>query len=145
MLLPDRDGIACDFCANRYKKKFVYFSLKATEHRVVGNQRLIGTDPKFAKDMCVSCYDSLVEEVIQFIGPTKRGMIKDDLSKDYGTGDFLYWIVTFDKVEVDGDQPEGNQINVEKRVLDLNLVNFRKFKKRTEKIEAKLKKTGAWA
>ena len=145
MLLPSRDGIACDFCATQHKEKFSYFSLRATQYRVAGTQKFPGTDPKFSKDMCPTCYGELCEEIMRFIGPHKRGSIKDDLSKDYGTGNFEYWVVLFDKVEVDKEQPEEHQVTVEKRVLDMNLIHFEEFKKRAEKAEEKMKKTGAWS
>lgn len=145
MLLPSRDGIACDFCAHQYKEQFSYYSLRATQYKVVGTQRMPGTNPKFAKDMCQTCYGELCEEVSRFIGPYKRGAVKDDLSKKYGTGNFEYWVVVFDKVDVDKEQPEEHQVAVEKHVLDLNLVDYEKFKQRAEKATEQMKKTGAWS
>ena len=145
MFLPSNDGISCDFCGIILKNKFIYYSLRSTEYRIINNMKMLGKDPKFNKDMCDSCYDQTVADIMKHIGKYKPGHIKDDLSKDYFTGTFNYWYIILDKIEINKDLPSDNQVDIEKHVLDLNVVKFKELKDRTEKVENTLKISGGWS
>lgn len=122
MLLPSKDGVLCDFCKTSYKDIFSYYSINILEFKVNQNSRGIPNNPKLDRDMCCNCYDKLIENVKQFIGPYKPGHIKCDLSKNYKTGTFSYYIANFDKVSVNKSlQPP---VDIEKRVMDLNVLDI---------------------
>lgn len=143
MFLDSGDGILCNFCGTIHKDQFVYYSVTARLIKIVNNMRISETDADFNKDMCQTCYDDIVEKIMNNIGAYKPQHIKDDFSMEYKSGTFNYWILYLDKVDVDKNRSE--KVKVEKCVLDINLINYQNILDQTKKIEEKFKKSGAWS
>ena len=141
MFLPTRDGILCDFCGISYKNNFTYYSVEAVELKIVNSMKISHKNNEFGKDMCQSCYERLIEDVAKFIGQTKHNHIKCDLSKNYKTGTFNYWIVNFDKIDVSKDREDQPAI-IDRQVMDINLLDFKLLSDRINKVETK---DGVWA
>jgi hypothetical protein len=145
MFLPTKDGIICDYCGTSYKDQFEYYSTKATEHQFIKNQRSAPRDSGFHSDMCVGCYEMLLKDVKKHIGKHRKDKIKCDLSNAYKSGTFVYYIMYFDKIKVNKQGGEGNEIDIEKNVMDLNIINgMDKLLERTQVIKKKIKSQGAW-
>ena len=86
------------------------------------------------------------KDVEKNLGPHKRSKIKCDLSKTYGSGTFVYYIMYFDEVSVDKDAAEGKDIEIEKNVMDLNIIKgMDKLLERTKVIRKKIESQGAWS
>ena len=141
MLLPDKDGIYCDFCGTSYRDKFVYYATEATVYNLVGSRTVGQNNVDFNKDMCESCYDRLLDTVRDNLGEPKRGFIKCDLSKTYKDGTFNYHIIYFNKVEVDRDAEPDKKI--ERMYMDLNVINgFDKLLDHTKVINDRIRDQG---
>jgi len=146
MFLPTKDGIICDYCGTTYKEQFGYYSTSAIEYTMVNSRRTPPRDSGFSSDMCISCYDLLLKDVKKHIGPHKRDKIKCDLSNTYKSGSFIYYIMYFDKVNVDKKALEDDQIKIESKVMDLNIINgMDKLLERTQVIKKKIESQGAWS
>ena len=145
MLLPSKDGIVCDYCATTYKDQFKYYSTRAIEYQMTMNRRSMPKDSGFYSDMCESCYKMLLKDVEKHIGKHRKDKIKCDLSNTYKSGTFVYYIMFFDLVDVDKDRGENNEVNVDKNVMDLNIINgFNDLVKRTEVTRKKIESEGVW-
>lgn len=147
MLLPDKDGIACDFCGTTYKKEFSYYSTRAIKFVVASrNKTIIKSPPQkvdFDRDMCEICYDEIIEQVKTNLGNAKRGQIKCDLSKTYKSNDFEYYLLLFDRVTV--DEKAVDHVSVEREVMDLNvIVGFDKLVGKLEVTKKKMQDQGVW-
>lgn len=146
MFLPTKDGIICDYCGTTYTNQFKYYSTRAIEYSFVQNRRSAPKDSGFNSDMCIPCYAMLIKDVEKNLGPHKRSKIKCDLSKTYGSGTFVYYIMYFDEVSVDKDAAEGKDIEIEKNVMDLNIIKgMDKLLERTKVIRKKIESQGAWS
>ena len=144
MLLQDRNGICCDFCGLIFKDQFIYYPFDTSKLKIVNNMRVSSINAKFSKDMCEQCYEGLLEDVKTHIGVFKRGHVKCDLSKTYGTGTFDYYILNFHKVDVDKERSE-NAI-VDNQIMDINIIKrFDELVKKTEVIRDKSKQQGGWS
>lgn len=139
MLLKEKNGIVCDFCGVIYKNQFVYFSIKTSITKVLNGMRISEKTAKFEKDCCEGCYNSMREQCLEHIGSFKHKTVKCDFSDQYLSGTFEYYTLYFDQVEVDKEQPEEQQVVVDKKVLDLNLSKpkFDELKIKTDKISSK--------
>lgn len=139
MLLKEKNGIICDFCGVIYKNQFTYYSISAIIGKVLNNMRVSRDDAKFNTDCCIACYESMRETCLKFVGPFKHKTIKCDFSDQYLSGTFNYYILNFDKVEVDKKLAEDAKVSVEKQVLDFNLseVKFNELQDRVKKINSK--------
>jgi hypothetical protein len=147
MLLPDKDGIACDFCGTSYKERFTYYSTNATKHKITRhNKNLVRSPPQkvdFDRDMCTVCYEQLLDQVKANIAPAKRNAIKCDLSKTFKTENFEYYVVLFDLVDV--DKNGSQEVGVERNVMDLNIiVGFDELLKKLEVTKKKIQDQGIW-
>lgn len=148
MLLPDKDGIACDFCATSYKEKFKYYSTSATKYQVVKrkDKTLVKSPPQkvdFNQDMCEICYDGLIERVKANIGIAKHNAIKCDLSKTYKSENFEYYLILFDLINVDKGAPQ--EVTIERSVMDLNIiVGFDELLEKLEVTKKKILEQGVW-
>lgn len=143
MFLDTGDGILCNFCGTTHKDQFAYYSVTARSIKVVNNMKVTESDTNFNKDMCQSCYDKVVRRIMDNIGPYKPQHIKDDFSSDYKSGTFDYWTIYLDRVNVDKNR--AKKIEVEKLVLDINLINYQELLDQTKKVEEKFQKDGAWS
>jgi len=147
MLLPDKDGIACDFCGTSYKNDFNYYSTKASKYQVgKRNGQIVKSPPQsvsFNNDMCDGCYDELIDQVKANLGDIKKGCIKCDLSKTYKSNNFEYYLVIFDRITVD---PKAiDHVSVDHGVMDLNIiVGFDKLLDKLEVTKKKIQDQGVW-
>jgi len=145
MFLPTKDGIICDFCGTIYKNQFAYYSTRTTKFDLINNLRTVPKDAQMHKDMCTTCYDELLEKVKASLGKHRRGKIKCDLSKTYGSGTFTYYVMLFDKVTVDKELSEDSQVKVESTVMDLNIIKgFDKLLEKTQVTKKKIEEQGVW-
>jgi hypothetical protein len=148
MLLPDKDGIACDFCGTSYKEQFKYYSTNATKFQVQRRKDkvLVKSPPQkvdFNRDMCEVCYDGLLDQVKANVAPAKRNAIKCDLSKTYKSENFEYYLILFDFINVDKNATKG--VQVERNVMDLNvIIGFDHLLKKLEVTRKKIQKQGMW-
>jgi len=141
MLLPDKDGIYCDFCGTSYRDKFSYYSTEATVVNLTNSVTVGQSTVDFNKDMCEACYDKLIGTVRENLDAPKRNFIKCDLSKDYKNGTFNYYIIYFHKIEVDREADPNRTI--ERKVMDLNVINgFDKLLEQTKVISDRIKTQG---
>jgi hypothetical protein len=146
MFLHTKDGIICDYCGTTYKDQFTYYSTRAIEYQLVQNRRSAPKDAGLNSDMCVSCYDMIIKDVEKNLGTVRKDKIKCDLSKTYKSGTFVYYIMYFDKVTVDKEAGEGKDIEIEKNVMDLNIIKgMDKLFERTRVIKEKIESQGAWS
>lgn len=147
MFLPSNDGIICDFCGTIYKDQFEYYSTRSIEYQIVQNRRSAPRDAGLNSDICLSCYDILMEDVKDNLGTYRKDKIKCDLSKTWKSGTFVYYIIYFDKVTVNREGGEDNQVKVEKNIMDLNVINgMDKLIERTQVIRKKMETQGeAWS
>lgn len=138
MFLPSNDGIICDFCGTIYKDQFEYYSTRSVEYQMLQNIRSAPRDAGLNSDICISCYNILMEDVKNNLGIHHKDKIKCDLSKTWKSGTFVYYIIYFDKVVVNRNSEEENQVKVEKNVMDLNVINgMDKLIERTQVIKKK--------
>jgi len=72
MLLPDRDGIRCDWCGKEFKSEFVYYSYDC--HRVsVDTSRMETKKEKVTSvdgsvigfDVCEGCHKNNLENMLE--------------------------------------------------------------------------------
>lgn len=146
MFLPSRDGIVCDFCGDTYKDEFIYYSVQTTEHIVKNNIKVSVQDARFDKDMCTNCFEEIKSTVMKHLGPHQKTKVKCDLSNAYKGGTFNYYVLIFDEIKVDKKAVEENQVSVNRKVIDLNVINgFDKLLKKTEVIKSKVKEQGVWS
>ena len=145
MFLPTKDGIICDYCATTYKNKFTYFSTKAILCQVKNNTRIPPQNADLNSDMCQSCYDKLLDRVKQYLGKAHPNKIKCDLSKSYGSGTFDYYKIYFDRIDVDKERIESEQVKIEPRAMDLNVINgFNELLAQTQVTKKKVEQEGRW-
>lgn len=145
MFLSSKDGIICDYCGTIYKDEFEYYSTRAVEYQMSQNRRSMPKDANFNSDICISCYELLLEDVEKNLGPHNKSKIKCDLSKTYKSGTFVYYIMYFDKVKVNKNAPENDQVNIDSKVMDLNIIEgMDKLIERTKVIKEKIKSQGVW-
>jgi len=142
MFLPTKDGIICDFCGISYYNAFTYYSVDGILAKVVNNMRLSKTT-KFSQDMCDSCYKKILDQVMSHVGSHRQAHIKCDLSSTYKTGTFDYWILNFDKVVV--DKNDDDSIQIERQVMDLNVIKIDSLLKQIEEVKENHKQQGAWS
>lgn len=68
MLLPSKDGIACDLCGKKYQHKFSYFSAEFTKISADAEKKITGpvdVDKKYLNlDICMGCYEILAQKVV---------------------------------------------------------------------------------
>lgn len=142
MLLNDKSGIICDFCGITYRDQFTYYSVTTILNKVINGMRVSRAPDKFNTDCCVGCYESMREKCMQFIGSFKHKTVKCDFSDQYLSGTFDYYVLNFDKVDVDKELAEDQQTSVEKQVLDFNLseAEFLKLKNQVDAINRKYSK-----
>lgn len=145
MFLSSKDGIACDFCGTSYKNQFSYYSTRATKHEITNNLRTTPQDAQMNRDMCVKCYDELMQKVKANIGKHQQGKIKCDLSKTYKSGTFVYYIMLFDHISVNKELSEDNQVKIERNVMDLNIISgFDKLLEQTQVTRKRIEDQGVW-
>lgn len=146
MFLPSKDGIICDHCGTTYKDQFVYYSTRTIKYQIINNRRSAPQNANFNTDMCEDCYNQLLAMVKKFVGKARRDKIKCDLSPAYKSGTFDYYILYFDKVDVDKDRGNENCVKSEKNVMDINVINgFDQMVQKTQVIRKKIEQEGMWA
>ena len=82
-----------------------------------------------------------MDTVRENLDAPKRNFIKCDLSKDYKNGTFDYHIIYFHKIDVDRESDPNRTI--ERKVMDLNVINgFDKLLEQTKVISDRIKTQG---
>jgi hypothetical protein len=144
MFLDSKDGISCDHCGTIYKDQFVYYSTRAIKYVFQGRHRSPPQNTDFNTDMCSSCYEKLLDQVRKFIGPNRKDKIKCDLSNTYKSSNFTYYLVYFDRIDVDKKRLEDDTVRADKDVMDLNIIKgFDELLKKTQVIRKKIME-GGW-
>jgi hypothetical protein len=144
MLLSDKKGIRCDFCAGVHKEQFEYYSIESKRFNVLGNMSN-GFQHNFSKDMCKKCYDVLIERVKKFLAPIKRLSIKCDLCTKYFSGQFSYNRLVFSLANVDVTREKP--VEAENNVMDLNVGTccMGELEAQVAKVVDTIKREGDWS
>lgn len=119
-------GIRCDLTGTELKDTFSYYSVQGRCVRVAGGK--VTPDQALGLDIeiCEEAYKDLLDKVrvhTSRSAPSPKE-VKCDLSGAIMSGDFVYWHLVFDRVEVDSDKADENgdiPLEIVSGIMDLNI------------------------
>lgn len=124
-MLIEKVGIKCDLTGEVLKNDFSYYSISGKKISVSGEKITPSKDIIIDLDISENAFQSILEKCKQFIGFTGKNAIKCELSGKILSGQFEYYNLVFDKIEVfysRADKQTGDvPIEVMNGVLDLNI------------------------
>lgn len=124
-MLIDKVGIKCDLTGKILKDDFQYFSISGKKILVDGEKIVPAKDISIDLDISEDAFKSILDKCKQFIGSNQKNSIKCELSGKVMSGQFEYYNLIFDKIDVfysKADKQTGDvPTEVMNGVLDLNI------------------------
>lgn len=124
-MLIDKVGIKCDLTGEVLKDDFFYYSVSGKKINVSGDKITPHKEVAIDLDISEIAFKSILEKCKPHIGFMGKNSIKCELSGKVLSGEFEYYNLVFDKIEVlysKADKETGDvPIEVMNGVLDLNI------------------------
>lgn len=125
MLLANEEGhpigVRCDLTGEELRNRFTYYSVTGSMVLVDGQSVSARVAADLDLDICEGAYQALLSRCREHLGPPAgQASVRCDLSGMVLSGQFKYWSIVFDKVEVDIES-ESDTTVVTRGMMDMNI------------------------
>jgi len=112
MQTKDHKGIVCDLTGMSYRDQFIYYSASISEIVVRTSLRYVYPPKvKIEIDVGEACFNRLLDKAKKHVKSQTRNSIFCDLCPGEMKGDFEYYRLSYDRVDVDLKREEKMQVD----------------------------------